>query len=97
MKGKYPQGMTYTQWRRTPWRAKHRLVGAAINDRFGYWRSCAAARCRRARSCQDYECDWRRLQKLSFAEQMRVRDAAAPMAKLLYIGSTLGSEGRPLF
>jgi hypothetical protein len=96
--GKYPQGMSYTQWRRTPWRVKHRLVGVALNNMFGYWRSCADARCRRARCCQDYECYWRRLQKLSsFDEQMRVRDAAAPVAKLLRIGSTRGSEGRPLF
>jgi hypothetical protein len=97
MKGKYPRGMSYTQWRRTPWRVKHRLVGEAINDRFGYWRACADVRCRRARSCQDYQCYWRRLQKLSFKEQLRVRDAAAPLAALLRIGSTQGAEGRPLF
>jgi hypothetical protein len=97
MKGKYPQGMSYTQWRRTPWRVKHRLVGVAINDQFGYWRVCADARCRRARSCQDYQCYWRRLQKLPFKEQLQVRDAAAPMAELLRIGSTKGAEGRPLF
>ena len=97
MKSKYPQGMTYTQWRRTPWRTKHRLVGVAINNRFGYWRSCADARCRRARGCQDYACYWRRLTGLPFAEQMRVREAAAPMAKLLSIGSTRGAEGKPLF
>ncbi len=97
MKGKYPQGMTRTQWRRTPWRRKHCLVAVALNDRFGYWRSCADARCRRARNCQDYQCYWRRLQTLPFAEQMRVRDAAKPIAKLLWIGCTRGSEGRPLF
>jgi hypothetical protein len=35
--------------------------------------------------------------KLPFNEQMRIRDAAAPMAKLLCIGSTKGADGRPLF
>jgi len=97
MKGKYPQGMTYTQWRRTPWRVKYRLVGVVLNNSFSYWRDCADRRCRRARGCQDYQCYWRRLNKLPFDEQMRVRKAAAPVADLLLIGSTWGSEGRPLF
>lgn len=97
MKNKYPQGMTYTQWRRTPFRVRHRLVGRAINDRFGYWRSCADARCRRARACQDYTCYWRRLQDKPFDEQMRIRTAAAPLAKILWIGCNKGSEGRPLY
>ena len=97
MKAKYPQGMSYTKWRRAPWRIKHRLVGVAINNRFGYWRTCADARSRRARSCQDYACYWRRPQQLPFAEQMCVREAAAPMAKLLSIGSTRGAEGQKLF
>jgi hypothetical protein len=47
MQGKYPEGMTYTQWRRTPFGLKHRLVGLAINDRLGYWRACQNHRCRR--------------------------------------------------
>jgi hypothetical protein len=89
--------MTFTQWRRTPYRVKHRLVGLALNDRFGYWRSCPDRRCRRARRCQDYQCYWRRLQPLPFEEQMRVRGAAKPLAKLLYIGSSQGAEGRPLY
>jgi hypothetical protein len=97
VKGKYPQRMNYTQWRRTPWRIKHRLVGLAINNQFGYWRTCADARCRRARGCQDYQCYWQRLKKLPFDEQMRVRMAAKPMATLLAIGSARGSEGRPIY
>ncbi len=97
MTGKYPRGMTLTQWRRTPFRIKHPLVGLAINDTLRYWRSCPDPRCRRARACWDYQCYWRRLQRLPFAEQMRVRKAAEPLAKLLWIGSGKGSEGRPLY
>ena len=97
MKGRYPQGMTYTEWRRTPFRTRHRLLGAWINDHFRAWRTCADARCRRARGCQDYECYWRRLDALSFEEQIRVRKAAEPLAKLLWIGSSKGSEGRPRY
>jgi hypothetical protein len=97
MESKYPQRMTYTQWRRTPFRLKHRLIGLMINDAFGYWRTCADARCRRARHCQDYECYWRRLQELSDEERSRVRRAAEPLAKLLWIGSSKGSEGRWLY
>jgi hypothetical protein len=97
VKNKYPRRMTYTQWRRTPFRMRHWLVGLAINDQFRYWRSCADPRCRRARRCQDYECYWRRLQELPFEEQMRVRAAAGPLAKILWIGSSKGSEGRPVY
>jgi hypothetical protein len=56
MSTKYPFGMTYTQWRRMPFRTRHRLIGLMINNRFRHWRSCADARCRRARACQDYLC-----------------------------------------
>jgi hypothetical protein len=34
---------------------------------------------------------------MPFDEQMRVRAAAAPLAKILWIGSRKGSEGRPLY
>jgi len=95
MRKRYPGGMTLTQWRRTPFRVKHRLVGIAINNHFGYWRDCRDARCRRARSCRDHECYWRRLAALpSFDDQMRVRKKAGPWKELLWIGSALGSEGR---
>jgi hypothetical protein len=92
MKGKYPRGMTYTQWRRTPYRTKHAIVGVALNDLFGHWRSCPDHRCRRARRCRDYRCYWRRLSKLPHEEQMRLRTRAEPLAKLLSIGSGQGSE-----
>jgi hypothetical protein len=92
MKGKYPRGMTYTQWRRTPYRTKHAIVGVALNDLFGHWRSCPDHRCRRARRCRDYRCYWRRLSQLPHEEQMRLRTRAEPLAKLLSIGSGQGSE-----
>jgi hypothetical protein len=97
MKGKYPGGMTLTQWRRLPFMARHRLVGLTLNAQFGYWRSCADARCRRARTCQDYTCYWRRMRPLSHEEMMRVRGLAEPLEKILWIGSRKGSQGRPLF
>ena len=97
MPAKYPQNMTFTQWRRTPFRTRHRLMGLMINNHFRYWKSCADARCRRARSCQDYLCYWRRLEKMPFDDAQRVRGVAAPLAKLLWIGCTKGSEGRLRF
>jgi hypothetical protein len=97
MKPKYPGGMTFTQWRRTPYRIKHRLVGVAINGRFGYWRSCPDPRCRRARQCQDYDCYWRRLDEMAVDDRSRVRKAAEPLAKLVWIGSSKGAERLPLF
>jgi hypothetical protein len=90
----YPGRMTFTQWRRTPFRWKHRLVGLAVNNRLRYWRDCEDARCRRARWCQDYECYWRRLQKLHPDERMKIRTIGERWGKLLWIGSKKGSEGR---
>ena len=49
------------------------------------------------RGCQDHECYWRRLEAMTYEEQMRMREAAAPLAKLLWIGCIKGSEGRPRF
>jgi hypothetical protein len=49
------------------------------------------------RFCQDHECYWRRLEQLTYEEQIRVREATAPLAKLLWIGCIKGSEGRPRF
>ncbi len=97
MKGKYPNGMTFTRWRRTPFRVRHRLVGLALNDHFRYWRTCADAQCRRARACQDFECYWRRLSALPYEQQKRVRADAAPFVKILWIGCRKGSEGRSLY
>jgi hypothetical protein len=73
MQSKSPQRMTYTQWRRTPFRTRHRLIGLLLNDHFRYWRLCADARCRRARRCQDYQCYWRNLSGKSLDEQRVVR------------------------
>jgi hypothetical protein len=98
MRKKYPGRMTFTQWRRTPFRVKHWLIGIAINDHFGYWRDCKDARCRRARSCQDYRCYWRRLHALpTLDEQSRVRSQTKPWQELLSIGSIKGFEGMPLY
>ena len=94
MQTKYPQGMTYTQWRRTPFRQRHRLIGLMINNHFRYWRACADAHCRRARACQDFQCYWRRLQQMPLEDGLRVRAAAKPLAKLLWIGCSKGSEAR---
>jgi hypothetical protein len=94
MKLSYPQNMTYTQWRRTPFRTRHRLIGVMINNYLRHWRSCADARCRRARSCQDYQCYWRRLQQMPFEESQRLRGAVEPLARLLWIGCSKGAEGR---
>jgi hypothetical protein len=93
MTKKYPGRMNLTQWRRTPYRLKHRLVGIEINGQLGYWRLCADRRCRRARCCQDYKCYWRRLDALPVEERSRVRKAVEPLAKLLWIGSNKGAEG----
>jgi hypothetical protein len=38
-----------------------------------------------------------RLEQMTYEEQMRMREAAAPLAKLLWIGCIKGSEGRPRF
>jgi hypothetical protein len=76
---------------------RHWQVGRAINNALRYWQSCANARCRRARACQDFTCYWRRLQALSFEDAPQVRKRAEPLAKLLSIGCTLGAESRPLY
>jgi len=94
VKPRYPQNMTFTEWRRTPLRTRHRLLGLMVNDYLRHWHTCADARCRRARSCQDYQCYWRRLQKMPFEEGQRLREAVKPLAKLLWIGCTMGAEGR---
>jgi hypothetical protein len=93
----YPQNMTFTQWRRAPFSIRHRLIGLMINDHLRHWRTCADARCRRARCCQDYQCYWRRLRELPMEESLRVRGAVKPLANLLWIGCRKGSEGKPLY
>ncbi len=99
MPKKFSGRMTYTQWRRTPFRKKHRLLELTLNTRvFRYWRDCDDARCRRARSCQDHECYWRRLSKLPTTDAVsRVRTRAESWTWLLLEGSSKGSEGRMLY
>jgi hypothetical protein len=99
MTKKYPGGMTLTQWKRTPFRLKHQLVGLAINNEFLFWwRDCKNARCRRARGCQDYTCHWRRMSEMpSFDEQLALRGKLKPWEKLLWIGLTRGSDGMSLY
>jgi hypothetical protein len=97
MPNAYPSGMSLTQWRRTPFRTRHRLLAFAINNALGHWRACVDKRCRRARFCQDHACYWRRLEGMTYEEQIRMREAAAPLAKLLWVGCIKGSEGRPRF
>lgn len=96
MTKKFPGRMTFTQWKRTPFRRRHRLLGLTLNTKvFHYWRDCGDARCRRARSCQDHECYWRRLQKLpTIDDTLRVRKKAESWTWLLSVGSRQGSEGR---
>jgi len=94
MAKRYPGRTSFTQWRRTPYRKKHRLVGIVINNYLRHWRDCEDARCRRARSCQDHECNWQRLETLAtFDERMRVREQTGRWKRLLSIGSSKGSEG----
>jgi hypothetical protein len=98
MKTKYPQGMTYTQWRDTPYRIKHRLIGLAINDQFGFWKTCADRRCRRARLCQDYQCYWRRWHALKTSDDvLAMRSRAQPLAKLLNIGPSKNTRNLWLY
>jgi hypothetical protein len=44
MPTKYPNGMRSMQWRRTPFRVRHRPLAFAINNALGHWRSCADRR-----------------------------------------------------
>jgi hypothetical protein len=82
MKTRYPGGMSYTEWKRTPFRVRHRLVGFAINNMLRYWRSCGNANCRRARACQNFACYWRRLQELSFEDAAQHKGRGRPSALL---------------
>jgi hypothetical protein len=98
VKTKYPQGMTFTQWRDTPYRIKHRLVGLALNDLFRYRQTCSDRRCRRARLCQDYTCYWRRWHALKTSDEvLAMRGRAQPLAKLLEIGPSGNTQHLPLY
>ena len=95
---KYPYRMTFTQWRRLPYRRKHWLIAQAQCDLLGYWRDCAKARCRRVRQCQfPQPCYWGRKQATPPAEWVKADARCKPLRELMRIGSTKGSEGLWLF
>jgi hypothetical protein len=95
---KYPRRMTFTQWRRLPYRQKHWLVAQAQCDLLGYWRDCANLRCRRHRRCQSpHPCYWDRKSKLTAAELTTLNKLCQPLRDLTKIASTRGSEGLWLF
>ena len=95
---KYPRRMTFTQWRRVPYRRKHRIIAQAQCDLLGYWQDCAKARCRRARSCLfPHPCYWDHKRQMSDAERAQADAACKPLRALMSIGSSKGSEGQWLF
>lgn len=95
---RYPARMTFTQWRRLPYRQKHWLIAQAQCDLLGYWRDCAKLRCRRARGCQfPQPCYWDRKQATPPAEWAKADARCKPLRELMRIGSTKGSEGLWLF
>jgi hypothetical protein len=95
---KYPRRMTFSQWRRVPYRQKHWLIAQAQCNLLGYWRDCAKARCRRVRRCLVPDsCYWDRKQAMSKADWVTADAACKPLRELMRIGSRRGSEGLWLF
>jgi hypothetical protein len=95
---KYPRRMTFTQWRRVPYRKKHALIAQALSDLLGYWRTCKNNRCRRTQGCLLlHPCYWERKDKMSDAERAQADAACRPLRELMNIGSFQGSEGLWLF
>ena len=96
MRKKFPGRMTYTQWLRTPFRKKHRLLGLWLNTKvFRYWRDCDDVRCRRARCLPGSRMLLAAAAKLPNTDEVsRVRKKAKSWTWLLWEGSTKGSEGR---
>ena len=95
---KYPRRMTFSQWRRVPYREKHGLIAQAQCDLLGYWRDCAKVRCRRDRRCLFPDpCYWDRKQAMSTADWAAADALCKPLRALMRIGSTRGSEGLWLF
>ena len=92
MKGKYPGGMTYTQWRRLPYKERHAWVTRAECDLLGYWATCKKhKRCRRDRTCRGYvfDCYYKRRETMSPAEIARDDTKCAPLHAMLKIGPKL--------
>jgi hypothetical protein len=90
--------MTFTQWRRVPYRRKHWLIAQAQCDLLSHWHDCAKPRCRRARSCLfPQPCYWDHKRQMSAAELAQADAACKPLRELMSIGSSKGSEGLWLF
>ncbi len=90
--------MTYTQWRRLPYRNKHAFMAQALCTLLGHWRHCDKARCQRVRRCLfPHPCYWNRKQQMSEAEQVQARKLCEPLLALMAIGSSQGSDGLWLF
>jgi hypothetical protein len=91
---KYPLRMTFSQWRRVPYRRKHWLIAQAQCDLLGYWHDCANARCRRAGQCLSPQpCYWDRKAKMPEAEWAQADAVCRPLRVLMKIGSKKGAEG----
>ena len=80
---KYPRRMTFSQWRRVPYREKHGLIAQAQCDLLGYWRDCAKVRCRRDRRCLFPDpCYWDRKQAMSKADWAAADALCKPLARI---------------
>jgi hypothetical protein len=95
---RFPLRMTFTQWRRLPYRYRHAYLAQAQCTLLGYWRDCAKRRCRRAQRCLFPDpCYWDRKSAMPAAEWAKADAACRPLRELLNIGSMKRSEGLWLF
>jgi hypothetical protein len=95
---RFPRRMTFTQWRRVPYRQKHWLIAQAQCDLLGYWRGCADRRCRRKRHCRSpHPCYWDHKAEMSDAQRAHADAVCKPLRDLMDIGSSRGAEGLWLF
>jgi len=95
---RFPRRLTFTQWRRLPFRVRHAYLAEAQCNLLGYWRDCAAARCRRARRClTPLDCYWERKNAMSAEDWAKAEAVCRPLQELLHIGSCQGAEGLWLF
>jgi hypothetical protein len=94
----FPRRMTFTQWRRLPYRHRHWYLAQMQCTLLGYWRDCAKPRCHRARKCLYPDpCYWNRKQAMPAADWAKAEAACRPLRDLLGVGSTKGAEGLWLF
>jgi hypothetical protein len=95
---RFPRRMTFTQWRRLPYRHRHWYLAQAQCTLLGYWRDCGKPRCHRARKCLYPDpCYWDRKHAMPPADWAKADAACRPLRALLGIGSTKGAEGLWLF